>query len=89
MCWARFDQSSLRLTTRTGQEAYLAESSANLGNNIPCLSVRISHIEMLSTLAVLHKDPFDRILVAQALAENLPLVTKDPQLRLYGISIIW
>jgi PIN domain nuclease of toxin-antitoxin system len=59
------------------------------GNGIPSLSIQTTHIETLGSLALLHKDPFDRILVAQAIVEELPLVTKDASLGLYGISVIW
>ena len=43
----------------------------------------------LGRLPELHKDPFDRILVAQALVEDIPLVTKDGQLEHYGVAVIW
>jgi len=43
----------------------------------------------LGRLPELHKDPFDRILVAQSRVEKLPLVTKDTALARYGISVIW
>jgi PIN domain nuclease of toxin-antitoxin system len=36
-----------------------------------------------------HKDPFDRLLVAQALAEGISIVSADPQLDLYGITRLW
>ena len=39
--------------------------------------------------SLVHKDPFDRILVAQAMTEKIPLVTKDSRLSQYGITIIW
>jgi PIN domain nuclease of toxin-antitoxin system len=37
----------------------------------------------------IHKDPFDRILVAQAIVERVPLVSKDQSLAQHGISLIW
>lgn len=36
-----------------------------------------------------HKDPFDRLLVAQAMTENIPLVSADPQLDAYGVQRLW
>jgi PIN domain nuclease of toxin-antitoxin system len=36
-----------------------------------------------------HKDPFDRLLVAQALTENIPIVSADVQLDSYGITRLW
>jgi PIN domain nuclease of toxin-antitoxin system len=56
---------------------------------IPALAIRPAHIRALAGLPEFHKDPFDRILVAQALAEGLTLVTKDTQLARYGVSVIW
>jgi PIN domain nuclease of toxin-antitoxin system len=36
-----------------------------------------------------HRDPFDRLLAAQALAEKIPIVTRDPALAVYGAAAIW
>jgi PIN domain nuclease of toxin-antitoxin system len=58
-------------------------------SRIPALSIRTAHIRVLSGLPELHKDPFDRILVAQSLAEGLALVSKDDTLARYGVSVIW
>ena len=56
---------------------------------IPALSIRATHIRALAALPELHKDPFDRILIAQALAEGLTLATKDTILARYGALVIW
>jgi PIN domain nuclease of toxin-antitoxin system len=37
----------------------------------------------------LHRDPFDRLLAAQALSERVPIVTRDPALAAYGVGTIW
>lgn len=52
------------------------------------LPIRIAHTEALEELPMLHRDPFDRLLVAQAKAESLVLVTKDPKILLYGGKMI-
>ena len=36
-----------------------------------------------------HRDPFDRLLAAQALNEQVPIVTRDPALAAYGVAVIW
>lgn len=36
-----------------------------------------------------HRDPFDRLLAAQALTEQIPVVTRDPALAIYGVAAIW
>jgi PIN domain nuclease of toxin-antitoxin system len=43
----------------------------------------------LGRLPELHKDPFDRILVAQAIVERMALVTKDGRLQQYGVAVVW
>lgn len=52
------------------------------------LGVKASHAIALETLPLLHRDPFDRILVAQALAESMRLVTHDARLSGYSDTII-
>jgi len=56
---------------------------------IPTLAIRTAHVRRLAGLPELHKDPFDRILVAQALAEGLTLATKDAILARYGAPVVW
>lgn len=53
------------------------------------LSIRMADVIAVSALAPIHKDPFDRILVAQCLSEGVPLITRDERLALYGIPTIW
>ena len=52
------------------------------------LDIRPDHIEMLATLPLLHRDPFDRLLIAQALAVPLRLVTHDPAVVGYGLTTL-
>ena len=52
------------------------------------LPVRLRHIEALKNLPSLHRDPFDRLLVAQALADELVVVTRDARIRAYPIRSI-
>ena len=53
------------------------------------LNVRSSHITALAALPLLHKDPFDRILIAQTIAEGLALVTNDASIGEYPIQTLW
>jgi PIN domain nuclease of toxin-antitoxin system len=53
------------------------------------LPIRASHVTALSALPALHKDPFDRILIAQAKAEGLGLVTSDRPVSGYPVQTIW
>jgi len=44
---------------------------------------------VLTTLPLHHRDPFDRLLVAQAMVEDIPLVSGDPALDAYPIIRLW
>jgi PIN domain nuclease of toxin-antitoxin system len=48
-----------------------------------------SHYRELLALPLHHRDPFDRLLIAQAQVEGLTLVTGDPAFRAYGIPVLW
>jgi PIN domain nuclease of toxin-antitoxin system len=53
------------------------------------LAVTYAHCAKLAELPLHHRDPFDRMLVAQAAVEGLDLLTADPALRAYGVPIVW
>lgn len=53
------------------------------------LDIGPAHVAALAGLPLLHRDPFDRMLVAQAKLEHVPLVTDDRNLRRYEIETIW
>jgi PIN domain nuclease of toxin-antitoxin system len=53
------------------------------------LTLKFSHTERVAALPFHHRDPFDRMLVAQASAEDLTLVTHDRQLEPYEVRILW
>ena len=53
------------------------------------LPVRVAHTDRLDTLPEWHRDPFDRMLVAQALAENCTLVSGDGIFVRYGAPLVW
>lgn len=58
-------------------------------NSFRLLDIGINHLGKLESLAFHHRDPFDRLLVAQALQEGIPLVTADPVFGRYGVERIW
>lgn len=53
------------------------------------LPVRMTHTARVTDLPAHHRDPFDRLLIAQALEEGLELVSRDPLLRAYAVPIRW
>ncbi len=58
-------------------------------NNFDLLPISIEHATMVESLAPHHRDPFDRLLVAQAIANNLTLVGRDPIFDRYGVRRTW
>jgi PIN domain nuclease of toxin-antitoxin system len=58
-----------------------------LGGDI--LSIRAAHISAMAGLPDLHKDPFDRMLVAQAVTEGLVFLSSDDQIRRYSLKTLW
>jgi PIN domain nuclease of toxin-antitoxin system len=58
-------------------------------NQFAVLGIEIKHAAILTSLPHHHRDPFDRLIVAQALAEGIPIVTADGAIRPYGVTVIW
>lgn len=58
-------------------------------NAVSSLPLRPEHCTTLSSLPFIHRDPFDRMLVAQALSEKLILISKDGGLRGYEVEVVW
>jgi PIN domain nuclease of toxin-antitoxin system len=56
---------------------------------IELLPIRYDHILQLESLPHHHGDPFDRLLIAQALTESLPVLTGDKIFKTYGVKVIW
>ena len=57
-------------------------------NQIDLLPIEVSHLQTVSTLPFHHKDPFDRIIIAQALVEKIGLVSVDKVFEAYDVDII-
>jgi len=66
---------------------YLPRHVAALG--VQLLAIQAAHVMRVESLPLHHRDPFDRLLVAQSLEENLPLLSGDELLGPYGADIRW
>ena len=66
---------------------WMDRAIADLGLDV--LPITLDHAERQAGLPWLHRDPFDRLIVAQALVEGVPLVSADAKLDTYGITRIW
>jgi len=58
-------------------------------NGFEHLPIEPRHTALLITMDAHHRDPFDRLIVAQALSEGLSILSADSQLDLYGVTRIW
>ncbi|MCB9263104.1 MAG: type II toxin-antitoxin system VapC family toxin [Flavobacteriales bacterium] len=53
------------------------------------LPITIEHIAGIIDLDFYHRDPFDRIIVAQGIIENIPIITKDENFEKYDVEVVW
>jgi PIN domain nuclease of toxin-antitoxin system len=72
---------------RPGPETYIPEQLEQ--NTFQVLPVQLGHALKVATLPDLHRDPFDRLLVAQALTDGLALISRDRGLGGYSVKVVW
>lgn len=58
-------------------------------NGFELLPIRLNHLLQLEALDLHHRDPFDRLLIAQAKTEKLAIVTADKNFKKYGVKVVW
>lgn len=86
--WEMMIKTQAGKLTLPASPAYLIKSQRRT-NGIRVLPIKLSHVLGLSDLPHHHKDPFDRLLVAQAMAENLVVLSHDPQIARYPVPVVW
>jgi len=59
------------------------------GNDFEILPIETKHTSLLTTMPMHHKDPFDRMIISQAIAEHLPVVSVDAAFDPYGVTRLW
>lgn len=84
----------IAIKARLGRISFRAEPGAFIPgqlarNAIEVLPVTLSHALHVYDLPTHHRDPFDRLLVAQSQLEDMPLLTADPLLAEYAVEIVW
>jgi PIN domain nuclease of toxin-antitoxin system len=85
--WEMAIKASLgRLQLADPVEAYVAEK---LAQGYRMQAVTWAHAARVESLPFHHRDPFDRLLAAQALVERCPVVTRDRVFRDYGVEVVW
>ena len=60
-----------------------------VATGIQTLDINLQHVACVAELPHIHGDPFDRMLVAQAMCESMTLVTRDRALAKYGVNLLW
>jgi len=58
-------------------------------NHIEILPILLPDVLALENLPLHHKDPFDRLLIAQAMRKEMPIISKDELLSVYDVMVIW
>jgi PIN domain nuclease of toxin-antitoxin system len=76
-----------KLHTIGSSVAYIRDQMDDYGMEL--LPIRYDHVLSLEQLPHHHGDPFDRLLIAQALTESLPILTADAIFKRYGVKVIW
>ena len=76
-----------KLTTPSPVDEFIPEQMAR--NRFDVLPLSITHVLQVSHLPEHHRDPFDRLLVAQAMVEGLSFVTGDQHMSRYDVRVVW
>ena len=76
-----------KLRTMTSSIAYLRDECQEQGIRI--IPLQVEHIIRAESLPLHHRDPFDRMLIAQALQENLTILTGDAEFTKYPVEVLW
>lgn len=76
-----------KLTVRMPIETLLTEQITR--NDIDVLPITVPHLTTVATLPLHHRDPFDRLLIAQAMVERTPIVSADPAFDAYLVQRMW
>ncbi|HEX5149122.1 MAG TPA: type II toxin-antitoxin system VapC family toxin [Candidatus Limnocylindrales bacterium] len=76
-----------RLSLPEPPDSYVPSRLA--ANAFESLSIELAHALRAGSLPAIHRDPFDRMLVAQAQIEGLPILTADPAISRYDVETIW
>lgn len=58
-------------------------------NKIEILDITLDHIEVVASLPLHHRDPFDRLIIAQGMVENIPIVSADDVFNAYAVHRVW
>lgn len=58
-------------------------------NDIDTLHIELNHLSELIQLPFHHRDPFDRLIIAQGMIESMPVISSDPAFKMYPVELNW
>lgn len=58
-------------------------------NGIELLDIEVDHVAIIATLQFHHRDPFDRLLIAKAIVEGMPVISIDTAFDMYVVKRLW
>jgi len=76
-----------KLNLGTGYDTFFQEYIT--AREVELIPIDLRHLSVYSSLPLHHRDPFDRMIIAQAIALDLPIVTRDPNYAAYRIDVVW
>lgn len=76
-----------KLELGTSLERFLTDEVE--GRELEVLGIEHAHLVRVADLPFHHRDPFDRLLIAQAVSEGLSIMSIDPRFEAYGVNVIW
>lgn len=87
-CWEMAIKSSLgKLRLTRPVERFVSEQIT--ANGFTLLNIELRHTAKVEKLPFHHRDPFDRLLISQAISEKLTIVSGDRVFRDYGVKVLW
>lgn len=87
-CWEIAIKVSLnKLDLHTSFEDFMTRAIE--GSQLELLPITTRHLSVVSRMPFHHRDPFDRLIIAQAVVENIGIVSVDPAFDSYGIARFW
>jgi PIN domain nuclease of toxin-antitoxin system len=87
-CWEMSIKASLGKLSLPGTVDRFVQEQLEV-NGFSLLAISLEHVGRVAALPFHHRDPFDRLLAAQALADDLSVVSADPVFRRYGVTRVW
>jgi PIN domain nuclease of toxin-antitoxin system len=76
-----------KLTLPDAYEIFIPQQIAL--NSIQILPIALQHLTLVAKLPLHHRDPFDRLLIAQAIAEDIQIISKDTKFDFYSVERRW